>query len=146
MTVSHETGHLIGGLVSGATLVDFDLAPWRLPYSLHAPDPHPLVTLWCGPLFGVAVPLCAAILLKRPWLTFVASFCLVANGAYLALAWVSGDPLLDTARLLRAGASPLSISAFCAVTIGFGYPRFRDACVQTLRPTPADHQSPASRK
>ncbi len=37
-----------------ATLTEADLRPWRLPYSLFDPDPIPLVTLWGGPVLGVA--------------------------------------------------------------------------------------------
>lgn len=129
MTVSHECGHLLGGFFSGARLVDFDLVPWRLPYSVHSPDPHPLVTLWAGPLFGVAAPLMTAFLIRRPAVTFIADFCLLANGVYLSLAWLSGDKLLDTRRLLDAGASPFGVASFCALTTLLGYFRFRKDCV-----------------
>ncbi|MFG0253920.1 MAG: hypothetical protein ACF787_02295 [Rhodopirellula sp. JB053] len=132
MTMSHEAGHLIGGFMGGATLVDCDLAPWRLPYSFHSPDPYPLLTLWSGPVIGVAMPLAVALLLRRPWMWFIADFCLLANGSYLALSWISGDRFLDAPRLLAAGAHPLSIITFCLVTIGVGYTRFRSDCVALL--------------
>ena len=134
MTFTHETGHLIGGWASGATLTDVDLAPWRLPYSLHGPDPYPLVTLWSGPLLGVLLPLGLALVIRRPWAWLIADFCLLANGVYLALAWVSGDRFLDTPRLLAAGADPISIAVFCLLTIGPGYFRFRRHCVDWFRP------------
>ncbi len=87
MTLAHECGHIVGGMISGASLTDFDLAPWRMPYSLHAPDPYPLVTLWAGPLFGVTLPLIAAAIIRQRWAWFIADFCcLIANGGYLALA------------------------------------------------------------
>jgi hypothetical protein len=129
MTFTHEMGHVIGGWISGATLTDFNLAPWRMPYSLHNPDPRPLVTLWGGPVLGVLVPLALAAVIRRPWARFVADFCLLANGAYLALGWASGDRFLDTPRLLDAGAAPVSIAVYCALTIGFGYVRFRNDCI-----------------
>ena len=132
MTFTHETGHVIGGWISGATLTDLDLAPWRMPYSLHSPDPHPLVTLWSGPVLGVLVPLALAAVIRRPWVWFIADFCLLANGIYLALAWASGGRFLDTPRLLDAGAVPLSIVIYCALTIGFGYVRFRKDCIVCL--------------
>ena len=128
MTFTHEMGHVVGGWISGATLNDLDLAPWRLPYSLHNPDPHPLVTLWCGPVLGALVPLGMAALIRQPWAFFFADFCLLANGCYLALAWISGERFLDTQRLLEAGAHPISIAFYCIVTIGFGYVRFRHDC------------------
>lgn len=129
MTTTHELGHLIGGWLGGATLTKCDLAPWRLPYSLHNPDPHPLLTLWSGPLFGVVVPLVIAWGTRSTWARFVADFCLVANGIYLALAWLSGDRFLDTPRLLAEGAWPLSIAIYCFTTIAFGYIRFREDCI-----------------
>ena len=134
MTVSHEVGHIVGGWAGGGTLTDFDLAPWRLPYSVHDPDPNPRLTLWAGPLLGVAVPVAVALAVRRRWSNFIADFCLIANGTYLALGWATGDPLLDTPKLLAAGTSPALIAAYCAVTIGVGYARFRADCVAVLAP------------
>ena len=135
MTFTHECGHIVGGMACGATLTDFDLVPWRMPYSLHSPDPHPLVTLWAGPLLGVAVPLIASSIIRKRWAWFIADFCVIANGGYLALAWLSGDRFLDTPRLLAAGAYPASIVVYCILTIGVGYVRFRSDCIHYLAPT-----------
>ena len=134
MTFTHEIGHIIGGARCGATLTDFDLAPWRLPYSLHSPDPYPLVTLWAGPLLGIAIPLVAAVLIARHWAWFIADFCLIANGGYLALAWLSGDRFLDTPRLLAADAHPAMIAIYCVSTISLGYAWFRSDCIRFLTP------------
>ena len=65
MTVTHEVGHIVGGMVCGARLIEFDLAPWRMPYSMHSPDPHPLITLWAGPLLGAVVPLALAAVIRK---------------------------------------------------------------------------------
>ena len=43
----------------------------------------------------------------------IAYFCMLANGAYLATAWIVGDHQLNTARLLENGASPLIIVVYC---------------------------------
>ena len=136
MAITHECGHLVGGMLSGATLTDVDLAPWRMPYSLHSPDPHPLVTLWAGPLVGAAAPCLFAWVIRQPWVWFIADFCLIANGSYLALAWLSGDRFLDTPRLLDAGAHPASIVLYCLATISVGYFRFRSDCIRILGPKP----------
>lgn len=128
MALTHECGHILGGWAGGGTLQYAELRPWRLPYSIFEPDPRPLVTLWSGPILGVVVPLAAAILVRHPWMWFVAHFCVLANGVYLAAAWFSGDPLLDTPRLLHAGGRPISIIGYCVATIGFGYIRFRADC------------------
>lgn len=136
MTVVHELGHLIGGWLGAGTLVDCELAPWRLPYSLHSPDPNPRLTLWAGPLVGVTVPVAAALIIRRRWAAFIADFCLIANGCYLALAWLSGDRLLDTPRMLAAGIHPLAIAVYCVITIGIGYLRFRNDCQDRLATAP----------
>jgi hypothetical protein len=136
MTFTHEFGHIAGGMITGATLNDFSLAPWRMPYSLHSPDPHPLVTLWAGPLLGVAIPLALAALIRKRWAWFVSDFCLLANGGYLVLAWLSGERALDTPRLLEAGAHPVTIVIYCFVTTAFGYVWFRSDCIYFLTPLP----------
>ena len=136
MTFTHESGHLIGGWLCGGTLKNADLLPWHLPYSLFDPDPHPLVTLWCGPILGVLIPLIAALLIRQSAMWFIAHFCALANGLYLATAWFSGDHYLDTPKLLEHGAPPVMIAIYCALTIGFGYRGFRRACVLILKPTP----------
>ncbi len=132
MTFTHEVGHLLGGWIGGATLTDYDIVPWRLPYSVHHPDPHPQLTLWSGPVLGVIVPGLIAVLFRHRRLILIADFCLLANGVYLSLAWVAGDRLLDTPRLLSAGASPLVIALFCVLATVVGYVRFRRDCMKVL--------------
>lgn len=121
MTFVHESGHIICGYVCGGTLQNADLVPWHLPYSIFEPDPHPLVTLWGGPILGVVIPTTVAFAIRSERMWFIAHFCILANGAYIAAAWVSGDRYLDTPKLLEHGASPILISIYCLLTIGFGY-------------------------
>lgn len=135
MTFTHEAGHIVGGWCCGGTLRSADLRPWHLPWSLFDPDPKPLVTLWSGPVLGVAVPLAAALLIRREGMWFVAYFCVLANGVYIATAWVSGDRHLDTPRLLAEGASRVTIGIYCLLTVGFGYIGFRRSCIRVLSPT-----------
>ena len=92
----------------------------------------PLVTLWCGPILGVVVPLVIAMIVRRDWMWFIANFCILANGAYIATAWLSGDRYLDTPKLLEHGAYPITIALYCVLTIGFGYAGFRHSCVQAF--------------
>ncbi len=132
MTFTHEMGHIIGGACCGGVLQSAELRPWRLPYSFFEPDPFPLVTLWAGLLIGVLAPLAVAMLVRRDWIWFIANFCVLANGAYIAVAWFSGDRYLDTPRLLEHGASPFTLAAYCVLTIGVGYVGFRRSCISAL--------------
>lgn len=132
MTFTHEIGHIIGGTCCGGTLRSADLWPWHLPYSLFDPDPFPLITLWSGLLTGVFVPVFLAVLIQHKTMWFIAHFCVLANGTYIATAWISGDRYLDTPKLLEHGASPVAILIYCVATIGFGYAGFRQACRQVL--------------
>lgn len=129
MLLTHELGHLFGGWMSGGVLKDYELRPWMLPYSIFEPDPRPLVTLWCGPILGVVLPLLAAVIVRQRWMWFIADFCVLANGMYLAGSWFSGEPYLDTTQLLSHGAYSISIGFYSALTIGFGYWRFRKDCM-----------------
>ncbi|XZE22087.1 hypothetical protein SH449x_002003 [Pirellulaceae bacterium SH449] len=132
MTFTHEMGHIVGGLCGGGKLTSASVVPWRIPYSIFDPDPFPLVTLWSGLSFGAMMPVIAATVINRPSVWFVAHFCLLANGSYIAVAWLTGDSYLDTARLLAHGASPLSIAVYCMITIGWGYFGFRNSCIREL--------------
>ena len=134
MGATHEAGHVVGAWLGGGELRSFWPGPWPPPSSTFQPDPRPALTLWAGPVLGCAVPICLALPLRRrrtrgrrrAW--FLADFCLLANGCYLATSWLTGDRLLDAPRLLAAGVSPVWIGLFCAATCGVGYVRFRADC------------------
>ncbi|MFH5806721.1 hypothetical protein, partial [Alienimonas sp. DA493] len=128
MTFTHELGHLLGGWLGGGELRSAWLGPWPPPHSSFQPDPRPALTLWAGPLFGCAAPALLALLIRRRWAWFLADFCLLANGCYLAVSWLTGDRLLDAPRLLAAGVSPLWVGLFCVAACGVGYVRFRADC------------------
>ena len=132
MTTIHEVGHIVCGIACGGSLRSANLIPWHLPYSFFDPDPFPLITLWGGPVFGVAVPTAIAWWTRQSWAWFIAYFCMLANGTYLAVAWGTGDRFLDTARLLSNGTHPLLIAIYCIACIGWGYAGFRQQCVRML--------------
>ena len=132
MTFIHESGHIICGCACDGRLTSADLIPWHLPYSLFDPNPRPLVTLWGGLVLGVVIPLAIALVIRRDWMWFVSHFCTLANGAYLATAWISGDRYLDTPKLLEHGAHPATIAIYCLLTIGFGYVGFRRQCIRVI--------------
>jgi len=134
MVSVHELGHILCGWSCGGKLQSADLLPWHLPFSIFDPDPRPLITLWGGPIIGVLLPVGIAWIAKRNSLWFIANFSLLANGSYIAIAWITGERYLDTTKLLEHGAHPLSIGIYCLLTIGFGYAGFRLSCVQYLKP------------
>lgn len=134
MTWTHELGHLVSGWSCGSKLQSVTLLPWQLPSSYFEPDRCPLLTVWGGPVLGVLFPLLAAVLLRRDAIWFIATFCIVANGVYLAVGWFVGHSHLDTARLLEHGASPLTILLYCLMTIPLGYIGFRHYVLRILAP------------
>jgi hypothetical protein len=102
-----------------------------------------LVTLWAGLILGVLAPVGIALVIQRDWMWFIANFCILANGAYIATAWFSGDRYLDTPKLLEHGASPIAIAVYCLLTIGFGYVGFRRSCISALSaPTILESEKP----
>lgn len=132
MVFTHELGHLIGGMMGGAVLQAAELRPWRMAYSLFAPDPLPLLTLWSGPIFGVVLPFLPAVMFKSRRIWFVANFCLLANGSYLAIGWFAGDPLSDSPQLLAAGTPRFVLAVIAIAMIVSGYPLFRRSCQDLL--------------
>ncbi len=136
MTFVHESGHILCGWACGGTLKAADLAPWHLPYSIFDPDPRPLVTLWGGPVLGAAIPLAVAILARRGWMWFVANFCILANGVYLAAAWVSGDSYLDTPQLPEHAAQPAANAVYCPRDDRFRYAGFRRQWIRAISGIP----------
>ncbi|WP_442485728.1 hypothetical protein [Aeoliella sp. SH292] len=145
MTTTHELGHLVTGWLGGGTLVDVELRPWKLPHSRFAPDPYPRLTLWGGPVLGVALPVLLAWAIDRQWAWFVANFCVLANGLYILLAWYSGDRWLDTPRLIAEGESLLVIAIFAALATSAGYYGMRGSVNSIWKP-PASHQSATHRE
>ena len=128
MTFTHELGHIVGGLLGGGTLQDVSLRPWQLPHSYFSPNPHPLMTLWSGPLIGCLLPIIAAAIVRSHAFYFVASFCVLANASYLLLGYFSGDRELDSAKLIHAGTPPWLLLAFVVATLPLSYIAFRKQC------------------
>jgi hypothetical protein len=105
----HECGHVVGAVATGGTVQQVVWHPAALSRTDVQPNPHPLIEVAAGPVFGIAFPLAVAsaaswLRLKAAYLTWtVAGFCLIANGAYVALG--AFDPICD-ARQLFAHSTP----------------------------------------
>lgn len=57
MQAVHELGHVLGAWITGGQVVAVDLHPLRISQTIVDPNPHPVVVVWSGPLFGVSFPL-----------------------------------------------------------------------------------------
>ncbi len=107
MMVVHESGHVLGAWASGGRVARVVLHPLAFSRTDLAENPHPLLVVWGGPVWGSVLPLVIWLVLRgiRYRLAFLprffAGFCLVANGVYLASAAVM--PVGDAEDLLRLG-------------------------------------------
>ncbi len=110
MMVVHEAGHVLHLLATGGSIEQITLHPLKLSHTLPDANPHPLMTVLGGPLWGVLLPvlfwwIVGRILPTRSYLAaFFAGFCLVANGAYLV-----GDAILqggDGREFVQHGVPP----------------------------------------
>ena len=124
MMAVHEFGHVLHAWLSGGRVKAVVLHPAAISRTDVSPNPHPLFVAWGGALWGTALPLlCVAITQpsgsRYSYLaSFLAGFCCVANGSYLAagaIAYVG-----DAAELLRYGASTWQLIAIGLPLAGVG--------------------------
>src|SRR4051794_39461466 len=107
--VVHEWGHITVGWATGASLSHVTLHPLQISWSAFAPDPHPQLVAWGGPVLGSLLPLGLLLVvrvIRAPGIylfQFFAGFCLIANGVYMLIdAFDRGG---DAGTLLGHGAS-----------------------------------------
>lgn len=124
MQVIHEVGHVVAGSLTGAVIKRVVLHPMEISRTDFAANPSPLIAYWSGPLLGASLPLMAWLLAiwQRQsyayWLKFFAGFCLIANGAYLAVG--VRDGIGDAGDLLRLGSEPWQLYLFGVITVPGG--------------------------
>src|SRR5205823_1645007 len=89
MLVVHEFGHIITAWLTGGGIIKVSLPLLGFSQTIVWPNPHELLVVWSGPVFGAGMPLIIGAMLKlvtRPmpdlW-RFFTGFCLIANGAYI---------------------------------------------------------------
>ncbi len=121
----HEFGHAAAAIISGGHV---KCVVWHLTEISRtdvAPNPHPLIVCWAGPLAGCVVPaVFAASLYKFPGLLFgtvkfFAGFCLIANGAYLSFGSI--DRIGDAGELLKLGVNEWLLWSFGVSSICGGF-------------------------
>lgn len=124
MQAVHELGHVLAVLTSGGEVQQVVLYPLTFSRTDLAKNPYPLLTAAGGPVFGVFFPLVLYGIIKLAKLPgdylfrFFAGFCLVVNGAYIAFG--SGTGYVDSAELLRHGATRWMLVIFGLITIPAG--------------------------
>lgn len=108
MMAVHEFGHVFHAWLSGGQVARVILDPLTFSRTDFAHNPRPLFVAWGGPIWGCVIPVLlwagVHLALRRYGylVRFLAGFCLIANGAYIA-----GGVLLeagDAADMLRHGS------------------------------------------
>ena len=125
MQAAHETGHVLGAWMTGGEVRKLVLDPLTISRTDLGKNPHPLVVVWAGPIFGMMFPLAllaGAASLRMPGtfvLRFFAGFCLIANGTYISIG--SWNAIGDCGEMLRHGSQVWQLWLFGAVTIPGGF-------------------------
>jgi hypothetical protein len=124
MQAVHELGHVAAALTTGGTVTKIFLNPITISRTDTSGSSHPLLVVWAGPAFGVALPLALlaafkAVKLKWDYLVqFFAGTCLIANGAYIGLG--SFQRIGDAGDLIRQRSPIWSLWLFGMVAVPLG--------------------------
>jgi hypothetical protein len=121
MMAVHELGHIAGAFSTGGQVERVVLHPLSISRTDVSPNLNPAVVVWLGPIVGCLVPVAGCLLIPRRMTIvrnvamFFAGFCLIANGAYIAVG--SFDRVGDCGEMLRSGSPFWTLVVFGAVTI-----------------------------
>jgi hypothetical protein len=125
MMLVHEGGHVLGALATGGAVRRVVWHPAVISRTDVSPNPHPLIELWAGPIFGSMIPLILAgaaslLRLRAAFLSWViAGFCLIANGAYIGIGAVR--PIGDAAKLVAHGMARWPMAMFGVIAVAGGF-------------------------
>ena len=123
MQAVHEFGHVIGAWTTGGRVARVVLHPLTISRTDLAENPSPLIVVWAGPVLGCVLPLVAWWFTRRWWwsflLRFFAGFCLIANGAYIAVG--SFDRVGDCGEMMKYGSAMWQLWLFGLVTVPMGF-------------------------
>jgi hypothetical protein len=124
MQAIHESGHVIGAMLTGGQVAQVVLNPLTISRTDLVDNPQPLFVVWSGPVVGVAAPLIlwrVAAAVRVQWafvLRFFAGFCLLANGLYIGFGSFEG--VGDCGEMLRHGSAAWHLWLFGALTAPVG--------------------------
>ncbi len=124
MMAVHELGHVVGAVITHGHVTCVVLHPMAISRTDVHPNPNPAVVVWLGPIIGCLLPLGLQLLIPsrikilRSAATFFAGFCLLTNGAYIAVG--SFDRVGDCGEMLRTGTPLWLMIAFGVITIPSG--------------------------
>jgi hypothetical protein len=124
MMAVHEFGHVCGAVLTGGTIEQFVLHPLSISHTDVYPNPHPALVVWLGPVMGCVLPLAVFASLPRQQTVarnvarFFAEFCLIANGAYIAVG--SFNQVGDCGEMVRTGTPPWVLPLFGSVALSLG--------------------------
>lgn len=88
---THEAGHVIAGLLTGAELERVVLDPRTFSRTDFGANPHPHIVVWGGPVLGCVIGAGLPLLVScravrwRAGLLGVAGLVLIGNGLYIGL-------------------------------------------------------------
>ncbi len=125
MQAVHEAGHVLGAWLTGGEIKHVVLHPLTISRTDLALNPHPLLVVWAGPTCGIVLPLMlwgilAALHMPGAFVfRFFAGFCLIANGAYIAVG--SFDHVGDCGEMLRHGSVMWQLWLFGSLAIPAGF-------------------------
>jgi len=125
MLAVHEFGHVVGAFCTGGNVERVILHPFTISRTDVSPNPNPIAVVWLGPILGCILPIIVWLVLPRRLLVirniavFFAGFCLLANGAYIAIG--SLDRVGDCGVMMQHGSPQWLLFAFGLVTIPLGF-------------------------
>lgn len=128
MMAVHEFGHVVGAWATGGTVNRVVLNPLTISRTDVLPNPSPAVVVWMGPLLGCVLPVLAMVATRtlqgrlkdvHPLAVFFAGFCLLANGAYIAIG--AFDGVGDCGVMLKTGSPLWALLVFGVVAMALAF-------------------------
>ena len=125
MMAVHEFGHVVGALATGGSVERVVLHPLTISRTDVSPNPNPSIVVWLGPILGCVVPAAVWWLIPQRFFAarniamFFTGFCLLANGAYIAIG--SFERVGDCGVMLQTGSPLWTLLLFGLLTIPLGF-------------------------